>query len=66
MKLYLKGWKHKDDKNYYKASNVNFGHIFRREKLEYLVSTGQFEGKNPHGMQRQGYDASMKRRMGQS
>ena len=43
-----------------------FGHICRKEKLEYLVSTGKFEGKRARGRQRQSYVASMKRRMGQS
>ena len=42
-----------------------FGHICRKEKLEYLVSTGKFE-KRARGRQRQGYVASMKRRMVQS
>ena len=43
-----------------------FGHVCRKEKLEYLVSTGKFEGKRARGRQRQGYVASMKRRMEQS
>ena len=43
-----------------------FGHVCRKEKLEYLVSTGKFEGKRARGRQRQGSVASMKRRMEQS
>ena len=43
-----------------------FGHVCRKEKLEYLVNTGKFEGKRAWGRQRQGYVASMKRRMEQS
>ena len=31
-----------------------FGHVCRKEKLEYLVSTGKFEGKRARGRQRQG------------
>ena len=43
-----------------------FGHICRKEKLEYLVSTGKFEGKRARGRQRQGYVASLKRGMEKS
>ena len=43
-----------------------FGHVCRKEKQEYLVSTGKFEGKRARGRQRQGYVAGMKRRMEQS
>ena len=41
------------------------GHVCRKEKLEYLVSMGKFEGKRARGRQRQVYVASMKRRMEQ-
>ena len=33
-------------------------------RLEYLVTTGKFDGKRDRGRQRQGYVASMKRRLG--
>ena len=48
------------------VANVYFGHICSKGKLENLVSTGNIEGKRARGRQRQGYMASMKRRMGQS
>jgi len=43
-----------------------FGHICRKESLEYLVITGKFDGKRDRGRQRQGYVASLKRRLGLS
>ena len=43
-----------------------FGHICRKEKLEYLVSTGKIAAKNARGRQIQGYAASMRKRMEQS
>ena len=43
-----------------------FGHICRKESLEYLVTTGKFDGKRDRGRQRQGYVASLKRRLGLS
>ena len=43
-----------------------FGHICRKETLEYLVTTGKFDGKRDRGRQRQGYVASMKRGLGLS
>ena len=43
-----------------------FGHICRNESLEYLVTTGKFGGKRDRGRQRQGYVASLKRRLGLS
>lgn len=36
----------------------------RREKLEYLVSTGKFEGKRAQGGQRQGYVAVVEKKSG--
>ena len=38
-----------------------FGHICRKESLQYLVTMGNFDGKRDRGRQRQGYVASMKR-----
>ena len=43
-----------------------FDHICRKESLEYLVTTGKFDGKRDRGRQRQGYVASLKRRFGLS
>ena len=40
-----------------------FGHICRKESLEHLVTTGKLDGKRGRGRQRQGYIASMKRRL---
>ena len=42
------------------------GHVCRKESLEYLVTTGKFDGKRDRGRQRQGYVASLKRRVGLS
>ena len=48
-------------------ANVFFSHICRKGKLENLVSTGKIqsiEGKRACGRQKQGFMASMRRRMG--
>ena len=41
-----------------------FGHICRKESLEYLVTTGKFDGRRDRG--RQEHVTSMKRRLGLS
>jgi len=50
----------------HKDANVFFGQICRNEKLENLVNTRKIEGKRARGRQKQGYMASMRRRLGRS
>ena len=42
-----------------KRQMLFFGHVYRKEKLEYLVSIGKLEGKRARGRQRESYVASM-------
>ena len=39
-----------------------FGHIYRKNKLEYLANTAKSDGKKERGRQKQSCVASMKRR----